>query len=346
MEVKTKICCLPKAGNENPYQQLMMKGLASSDNNIVKHGVVSKFFPFIKTAFKFKPDYLHLDWLESYYIRRSGWMTIVNWPFFILDIVLVSVFTKTRFVCTLHNIVPHNKSHRKRGIRAYKIFLRRCDWVRVFDQSTIKKVIDLYGLKKEKLVVVPEGSYKDYYSQIKHVETVWNNDSESTSFLYLGLIKPYKGIVESIKEFKKLSKLNWEYKIVGKCISNNYENEILQAIGDDVRITFINKYVDDNEVKNYYDQTDIVILPFRKIENSGSVILAMGFGKVVIAPKIGVLNSRLSNQTNLLYEDSIVELEDEIIRLNKSDIERIGKLNSDSLDAYKWENFSQYFVKK
>ena len=43
-------------------------------------------------------------------------------------------------------------------------------------------------------------------------------------------------------------------------------------------------------------QKFLITLGFENIENSGSIILAMGFKKVIIAPNIGVIPDRLNNQ--------------------------------------------------
>ncbi len=66
----------------------------------------------------------------------------------------------------------------------------------------------------------------------------------------------------------------------------------------------INRFIENDELQYFYKAANVVVLPFNKVENSGSVILAMGFKKTVIAPKMGVLQKRLKKQNDFLYEDN------------------------------------------
>ena len=61
--------------------------------------------------------------------------------------------------------------------------------------------------------------------------------------------------------------------IAGKCIDPNLEMKI-RAIKDD-RIQFINSFINREDLQNYYNAADLIILPFLDIENSGSVVMAM-----------------------------------------------------------------------
>jgi glycosyltransferase involved in cell wall biosynthesis len=45
--------------------------------------------------------------------------------------------------------------------------------------------------------------------------------------------------------------------------------------------------VEGDELQIYFNACDLVALPFRKVLNSGSLLLAMSFGCPVVAPRMG-----------------------------------------------------------
>jgi glycosyltransferase involved in cell wall biosynthesis len=54
-----------------------------------------------------------------------------------------------------------------------------------------------------------------------------------------------------------------------------------------VRIEIRDALVPDDELQVYFNACDVVALPFRKVLNSGSLLLAMSFGCPVAAPRLG-----------------------------------------------------------
>ena len=95
---KIKIACLPVAGTENPYQLLMIKGLNSSDKIFAFNGIHDRFFGIFRTWLKHKPDYIHFDWISSYFCRRNLFLTLVSIPLFYFQILFISKFTITKIV--------------------------------------------------------------------------------------------------------------------------------------------------------------------------------------------------------------------------------------------------------
>ena len=79
---KLKIVCLPVAGEADPTQLLMINGLNATGKIHAFNGIDDRFFGIIRSAFKFKPDFIHFDWIESYYIRRNWIFTGLNLPRF------------------------------------------------------------------------------------------------------------------------------------------------------------------------------------------------------------------------------------------------------------------------
>ena len=84
-------------------------------------------------------------------------------------------------------------------------------------------------------------------------------------------------------------------------------------------------HIEDEDVQVYFNAADIVVLPFKKNTTSGSALLALSFGKPIIAPLIGSINDLPSN-TGLFYSyPSINNLYEKLeIALSEKDLRKRG----------------------
>lgn len=337
---KIKICCLPVAGSMNPYQHLMIEGLKSNETEVF-HGTNSKLFPFLKSCIKSRPTYIHLDWIHNYYITK---FTKLNWlirVLFQIDLILTKRFFNPKIVWTLHNIAPHGKLQDKTERRVRSYFAKYCTWIRVFNKETIEDASSYLGIDKSRFRAVPEGSYVEYYDRFiksdKHTKK-----PEKFTLLFIGMIKPYKGIEKLISSFIKVRKEHWELVVAGWVEDKQYGKQLEKLCENCKSIKFIDKFIPEHELENYFTNCDVVVLPFEKIYNSGSVILAMGFKKPVVAPKMGAISNRLDAQTGLMYSNLEAGLEN-LKQYTPDELRSFGEKNYEQLKRFKWSDFLKLF---
>ena len=346
MEKQIRISCLPVAGIENPYQFLMIKGLESDPRLLVKNGIDDRFFGILKTAIKQRPDYIHFDWETSYYYRRSLWMTLINIPFFMLQVYAVRFIFNCKLVWTPHNIIPHDSKYLKVHQFCRRFFARNMEWIRLFSDVSLSPAVNELKCNKDKFKVIPEGSYVGYYpNDVSRTEArkYLNIPDDKLVLLYTGFIKPYKGITDLIKSFKKSypGNANAVLIIAGKVVKADYFIKIRELLNEN--IILIDRFIKNDELQYFFNAADVIVLPFKKIENSGSVILAMSFMKSIIAPKMGVLTKRLKNQPELLYTENVEESFNVLKQLTSENIGQIGEKNYQELARYRWSDFSKAF---
>jgi beta-1,4-mannosyltransferase len=346
VERSIKVACLPIAGIENPYQYLMMEGLRKNPELEVFHGKSGKFFALLRTAISQRPDYIHVDWLHQYYLRKKHWMTWVQFPFFAVELLLLKMFCKVHLTWTLHNIQPHDRPYFGPYKWARQLFAKHCVWIRVFSENTIGRASEVLKCDADKFRGIPEGSYVGYYpneiTQKEAREKLSILESERV-FLFLGLIKPYKGLEELIEAFQYLNPENARLLIAGKPIDQTYFQNIANLIHSE-KIEIHPKFISNEELQVYFNAADVVVLPFKKIENSGSAILAMGFAKVIIAPNTGSVTKRLDQQKEFLFNQGELGkklLEAATIPIDK--LRAIGENNSRAVQQHKWECFAKAF---
>jgi len=324
----------------------MMNGLNDAKELLVKHGASGKIFPFTRTALIHSPDIVHVDWIHQYYLRRSKLLTRVQYLLFLLDLWVFRSLFGCKLVWTLHNVMPHDQPNSGLFKKVRVRFAGYCDRIRIFSDSSENRAVEELKISRDKFVVLPEGDYVEYYeNEIKadQAKKELGVIGYETTLLFFGSIRPYKGLEILIDEFVKLNR-NIALIIAGQCKDLPYANSLRERISGDKRIQFVPKLIHKNEVQVYFNAADIVVLPFKKIENSGSTILAMGFGKPIVGPQKGILPFRLKNQKELLYDSDLSESLNLLSTINKSRLEEFGALNKEELKKYKWIDFSKVFI--
>ncbi|MFI1992223.1 glycosyltransferase [Actinoplanes sp. NPDC020271] len=107
--------------------------------------------------------------------------------------------------------------------------------------------------------------------------------------LYFGTIRPYKGLEDLIEAFETLGPEHhltvvgetWEgWTLPGRLIEESPARD---------RITFVNRYVPDAEVNEYFAAADAVVLPYRRSSASGPLHIAMSHGLPVVVTSVGGL---------------------------------------------------------
>lgn len=322
----------------------MIKGLQTDPRLIVKNGIDDRFFGILRTAITQNPDYIHFDWETSYYYRRSLWMTLINIPFFVLQVYLARYVLNCKLVWTPHNIIPHDSKSVNIHQFCRRFFARNVRWIRLFSELSLPGAIQEFKCDKSKFKIIPEGSYVGYYpNKVSRIEArkFLNIDNTKMVLLYTGFIKPYKGITNLIECFKRSFSENVILIIAGKAMNPDYFQSIKKSSNENIML--IDRFIEDDELQFLFNAADVVTLPFKKIENSGSVILAMSFKKAVIAPAMGVLVERLKCQPELLYKESLDHSFDVLKQLNIEKLEEIGERNYHELSKYTWADFAKSF---
>lgn len=329
----------------------MMKGLRSDPRLGVSHGVPGTIFALLRTALGQQPDYLHLDWIHQYYLRGSLWKTYLTLPLFYFEIWFISRFTSVRLVWTLHNLSPHGSSKKdKIAAQVRRYLAARVEFIRLFADCSVERAAEYLQCDRSKFRVVPEGSYVGYYPDT----TTESAAKEKLGFptdrrvmVNVGTIRPYKGLEKLIAAFSEIDDPDWMLVIAGAAWDRPYTDSLQQLAASSPaaeRIVFHLGIVPDEKLQYYLRAADLAVFPFKSIENSGSVILAMGFGLPVVTGNLGVPATRLSAQNRFLYEVNLTKTLTEAMLHSPEQLRAIGQRNLQQLERHRWKDFAQVFV--
>ncbi|WP_245819611.1 glycosyltransferase [Rhodococcoides yunnanense] len=172
---------------------------------------------------------------------------------------------------TVHNVQPHEP-----GRALENRLLERAD-----------RAVDLYIKlnttteipRPKKSVTILHGHYKD--------RTTFQVDTRRRrgTILYFGLIREYKGVPGLINAFRDLCDEDARLKIVGKPASEEMGSQVSELAGADDRISTQLSFVADKQLAREISGAELVVLPYREMHNSGSLLLALSLGTPVLVPE-------------------------------------------------------------
>lgn len=187
--------------------------------------------------------------IELLKVQRVNRIIVINWlediscskgaGFFFLNffwLVLVR-FVYSKVIYVKHNLNPHSS----KGIYYYKIMS--------------------YALNCMSDVKVAHRPFKGF-NYVPHPTYSEKNDDfvlngrRTIENLFLGQIKPYKGVLELITNWPD----NMELLIVGECADFELDSQIREFVNNKSNINYINKFVSDYDYEYYLSQAKRVVL--------------------------------------------------------------------------------------
>ncbi|WP_299066001.1 glycosyltransferase [uncultured Polaribacter sp.] len=282
--------------------------------------------------FKKKPVLLHFQWFKL--------------PFFdfVLLLLINSIYPKTKIIFTAHNILPHDT-----GLKFFKIFKKiynLVDKIIVHDNNTKKEILDQFLLKEDKVQVVFHGllNLEKNEEKIEEISNSIKYDGKIV-FAFMGHINKYKGIELLFEAWNNSDTLknnnNIQLLIIGKG-GKVYSDKFKKF----KNVKIINSYLSNNEFVSYIRISDIILMPYIKISQSGILLTVLNERKFVIVSNVGGLADpfKLGNVGWMLPELSSKLLEEYIIKVSNKF--KKGSLIDNNVfrkiqNVYNWDAISQ-----
>jgi glycosyltransferase involved in cell wall biosynthesis len=286
-----------------------------------------------------KPDIFHLQWFPFISLGTTGAFIDIS---FIRLIKFLS--PKTKYVFTIHNICPHGMRENDR-INYNPVFskvLFLFDHFVVHTENTKKEVCQVLGIKEEKVSVVYHGVFVPEGVSFSPVHLV----QENLRVIMYGNQNWYKGtdvFVESLNYLSDSVKKRIKVVICG-AISPTYLTEC-KSYESDVRIEWIPRFVSDETLYDCIKKSDIIVLPYRRISQSGVLLLALSTRRFIITSDLDNFKETLKGfDDNLFFKvDDPKDLARVITMYADKQVE-IDKISSSIAalnELYSWKRSAQ-----
>jgi glycosyltransferase involved in cell wall biosynthesis len=256
-------------------------------------------------------DYLHLNWPSFLYAGQSAMRSLYGFARFIV-LLLLTRLCGIRLLWTAHNLYPHDRNRiALLDWLARKIVVSLSSRVFVHGESAALVVKREFPGTRKKLTIIPHGNWIGFYPDgcsRMAARTRLKLSPDRYVFLTLGLCKPYKNLEYLIKCFQDGPFDDAILWIVGLFQQPEYRAAVMAQIErQPERIRYEGRHVPDDELQYYFSACDAVVLPYAEVLTSGNAMLAMSFGRPVIAPRLGHLQDVINGACGMLYDPSVPE---------------------------------------
>jgi beta-1,4-mannosyltransferase len=215
-----------------------------------------------------------------------------------------------RVVWTMHNLQPHERLKPERVFHLTNwVLAQLANTVIVHCEYALQALRSQYGRRGQVIIIEHPNYIETYPNSISREQArkILGIPEVKNVFLFLGAVRPYKGVEKLVRVFGKLEQEDLKLLVVGKMWDKDLENQLNHLAAQDDRIEIFPDYVPDKDLQIYFNAADAVVLPYSDVLSSGSAVLAMSFGRAVIAPRIGCLSEVVTEDSGILYDESELE---------------------------------------
>jgi beta-1,4-mannosyltransferase len=274
---------------DNPYTQKLGDELRLLGVEV--SGVKSSAMFLLKSPAALRAEVLHVHWPEHFVVASSYLKTLAKSTAFLLQLIVLRLLG-TRIFWTVHNLMEHERRHARTQRLFTCIMARLANHLFVHGRVAAGIVAESFGVRETKICVIAHPSYiGEYPNDTNAVEARrrLGIPPQAFVFLFLGQIRAYKGLEGLIEAFERVDAEDARLVVAGKPHSRLVDEQVREDVQKDQRIVYFPGRVEGDDLQFFYHSANAVVLPFGEVLTSGSLLLAMSFGKPVILPDVPTL---------------------------------------------------------
>lgn len=342
---KRRLLYFPDYTTTNPYQTLLYKECGSAWE--VSFGTINDALELASKGRQSDTIVFHLHWPEPIF---SGIQDAdpfrVRAHAFLTKIRQFQSFGG-QFIWTIHNKLPHDLPCLEHHIWFNEQLASLADLIHVHAQDSVDIIEQTFQLVRKRCVVIPHGSFVDYYP---------NTVSRSTSRDRLGLpqsafvmasigqLRPYKGLEPLVRAFSsaRMHDSSLQLLVAGKPVFPTRAGYWTGLQNITPGLSAVEGYIPDDDLQFYFNAADVIVLPYNEILTSGSLMLAASFGKPIIAPDLPALRNYNEVGFVLTYKRSdLFDLFRTVRDFRQLGPEKLDELSAKALSFARSKNWDQ-----
>lgn len=232
---------------------------------------------------------------------------IEDWQFALKQLIRIRYLRRThglKVVWVAHNVFPHDTAVGRSLL--FSAFLNSLDGIIYLSHCSQRLIHEAHRLPRRIVEqVTVHGSYPAPASTFTPPTT-----HEKVKLASIGLVRPYKNLRELVTATLAVSPDEMEVAIVGKRHDPVYATSLEADAADNavLRLQLSDDLIGKAELDAAIDRAHGIVLPYRKILNSGSAILALSRSRPVLVPATGAM----PELANLVGKDWVRLYEGEI----------------------------------
>jgi glycosyltransferase involved in cell wall biosynthesis len=213
--------------------------------------------------------------------RHARTADVVHFQWLTVQPLDVHLLPRSRpLVLTAHDVLP--REPRAGQPRAQRRLYERVDAVVVHSEHGAARLRDELGIDPAKVHAIPHGAFT-HLAEAPSPRPLPPELAkvEQPVVLCFGLMRPYKGIDVLLEAWRGIE--DAELWVVG--LPKMDIGPLRAAAPAGVR--FVPRFVTDDEIPAFFRRADLVVLPYREIDQSGVLFTALAFGSPLLLSAVG-----------------------------------------------------------
>ncbi len=228
------------------------------------------------------------------------------------NIILAKVF-KFNIVITAHDVESLFTGNKSKWLPRFIYGL--ADGVIVHNQVSKREIIQVMKVRESRISIIPHGHYLHAIGPMvdpKHAKILLGIPEDARVLLFFGHIKKVKGLDLLIRAMPLIIKNHPDaiLCIAGRPMRAEFAQfqELVHQLDLPDHFKMFVRFIEDNEVPLFFSASELVVLPYRRVYQSGVVLLAMSHGKPVLVSDIpGMTELITHDKTGFTFKSGNVE---------------------------------------
>jgi glycosyltransferase involved in cell wall biosynthesis len=205
------------------------------------------------------------------------WLTVQHLDGHLLPANRTADGTRRPLVLTAHDILP--REPRIGQIAAQRRLYERFDALVVHSEHGRRRLTDELGIDSARVHVIPHGAFAT--PSVERSSPPLPLQTDVPVVLFFGLLRPYKGLDLLFDAWRGID--GAELWVVGM---PRMDISALRATAPP-SVRFVSRFVSDAEAAAYFARADLLVLPYREIDQSGVAFTALGTGVPMLLSDVG-----------------------------------------------------------
>jgi glycosyltransferase involved in cell wall biosynthesis len=177
---------------------------------------------------------------------------------------------------TAHDVLP--REPRTGQLRGQRRLYDRFDAIVVHTEHGRSRLTAELGVAPERVHVIPHGAL-EHLADAPPAPAPF--DTDLPVVLCFGLMRPYKGIDLLLEAWRGVE--GAELWVAGM---PRMDIAALRAMAP-AGVRFVPRFIGEEELPGYFRRADLVVLPYREIDQSGVLFTALAFGRPLLLSDVG-----------------------------------------------------------
>lgn len=297
----------PNYSRANPYQKLLYKQVMETHEVIA--APIEEAVRAVELVSEITPPIFHLHWTNFLFAgAKSRVQARLRIRTFLKQLNRFKDLGG-RVVWTIHNTLSHDTPYVELEKSLSKRLVEMADVVHFHAAASVPEVQAVFPIPDHKIRIAPHGHYLGVYADYITRETARATlgiAEDEDVILFLGQVRPYKGVGQLIQSFRTLlADFPKARLVIAGAVHDDFWSTVSPALteAEQARVLTTDRFLDETEMQVFFRAADIAAFPYRNILTSGSLLLSLSFGVPAVVPRLGMTAEVLEGSDGgILYD--------------------------------------------